>query len=176
MKIEKVDIKKVKPWEKNPRNAKIEDIERLKKQIEQLGVYKPLVATKEKDLYITLGGNMRLAVLKEMGFKEVKISVVNAPTDDLKLAYSLSDNDNVGFTVKEKLAEMLLENKDNFDFDLYKVNNLPGQSLNKIMDEFCDWSDGDLDNEDDLVDELDKRLEGDPEKKKMKCPKCGFEW
>ena len=81
MNIIRVPISKCEPWEKNPRGITIKDFERLKKQIQELGVYKPLIACQEKGKYIILGGNMRIRALQELGHTEVDISVVEAKTD-----------------------------------------------------------------------------------------------
>ena len=92
MKILKVPINDVEPWEKNPRNIKKYDYERLKKQIQKLGIYKPLIACRENGKYLVLGGNMRIRALKELGYKEVDISLVEAKTEKERIEYSLSDN------------------------------------------------------------------------------------
>ena len=49
--------KDLKLWEQNPRSIRKEDFERLKKQIQELGQYKPLIITKDGEV---IGGNMRL--------------------------------------------------------------------------------------------------------------------
>lgn len=53
MKLERVPISEIDIWDKNPRNIKTKDFERLKGQIQELGVYKPLVCVKENGRYIT---------------------------------------------------------------------------------------------------------------------------
>jgi len=58
MNIIKVPISKVKPWEDNPRNIKRQDFDRLKRQIKDLGVYKPLIAFPENGQYIGVGGKI----------------------------------------------------------------------------------------------------------------------
>ena len=82
-------------WPKNPRIAEDKDLERLKKQIKELGVYKPLLVTPDGEI---LGGNMRFKMLKELvkedpiKYEFVWVSVVDAWTDSERLKYALSDN------------------------------------------------------------------------------------
>lgn len=97
-------IEKLQPWEQNPRSISKKDFKRLQAQIKKLGVYKPLIVTKEG---IVLGGNMRFRALQELGVKQVWVSVVEAPTDELKLEYALSDNDRAGEYDELKLAELV---------------------------------------------------------------------
>lgn len=54
-------------------------MERLKKQIQKLGQYKPLLITKDGTV---LGGNMRLKAYQELGIENVWVNVVDAPTEE----------------------------------------------------------------------------------------------
>ena len=83
----------LKEWEQNPRTITKENFERLKIQIQQLGQYKPLLITEDGTV---LGGNMRLKAYQELGIDEVWVSIVDAPTEQKKIEYALSDNDRVG--------------------------------------------------------------------------------
>jgi len=49
-------IKNLQPWEKNPRDIREDDFERLKAQLVDFGQYKALLATKDGTI---VGGNMR---------------------------------------------------------------------------------------------------------------------
>ena len=91
-------IDKVHLWDKNPRHIGPEDFDRLKAQIKKLGVYKPLI--------VTAGGNMRYRALKELGQKEVWVSIVEPKSDAEMLEFALSDNDRAGSYDRQKLAEM----------------------------------------------------------------------
>lgn len=52
MEIKRVPISSVVPWAKNPRGILEGDFARLKKQIQKLGIYKPLVTCKENGKYV----------------------------------------------------------------------------------------------------------------------------
>jgi ParB-like chromosome segregation protein Spo0J len=112
MNIKRVPISEVTLWDKNPRNIKTEDFDRLKKQIKELGVYKPMVAVQENGGYTVLGGNMRLRALQELGFKDVDISIVQARMEAQKIKYALSDNDRAGEYDEQALAELVYPHVD----------------------------------------------------------------
>jgi len=137
MKIIKVPIEKCELWDKNPRGITKKDFERLKKQIQKLGVYKPLIACQENGKYIILGGNMRLRALQELGYKDVELSIVEAKTEKEKIEYSLSDNDRVGYYEEEKLAELIYPEIGNLDLSLFKVDVDNALSLEKVIEEFA---------------------------------------
>lgn len=137
MKIERVGIERVKPWAKNPRGIKRDDFERLKKQIRDLGEYKPLLCYEEGGEYVVLGGNMRLRAYRELGVKEVDISIVEAPSEARKIQFALSDNDRAGFYEEDKLAELVLPEVPNLDLSQFKVDiGEPWMDLKKILAAF----------------------------------------
>jgi len=117
-------------WDKNPRTLSKERFAELKAQIQKLGVYKPLIITEQGEV---LGGNMRLRALKDLGVKNVWVSVVKADNDDSKLEYALSDNDNVGQYHELELSE-LLQNS-NIDMSIYKAQLGEGKELAKILEQ-----------------------------------------
>jgi ParB-like chromosome segregation protein Spo0J len=164
MEIRKVPIEKVEPWEKNPRGIKTEDFERLKRQILELGVYKPLVCFQENGKYITLGGNMRIRALRELGQKEVEISVVKPKTEVEKIKYALSDNDRVGYYEDVRLAELVYPFLKDINLEDFKVDMGNSTSLKNIVKEF--GPDLEIDEK-----EIDESLETQNE-----CPRCGYRW
>lgn len=105
-------------WEQNPRSINNDDFARLKRQIQKLGVYKPLLITDDGTV---LGGNMRLRAYKELGIADVWVSVVDAPDDTKKLEYALSDNDRAGTYDEQMLAE-LITNTPDIELGDYKVD------------------------------------------------------
>ncbi len=145
LRIRRVPISKVVPWDKNPRGVKDQDIARLKRQLLRLGVYKPLLAVPEKGKYVVLGGNMRLRALRELGAREIELSLVNARTEKERIEYALSDNDRVGFYESDALAALLQPhlaelNLDDFRVDTGKATDLPSilGSLLPDLDEKVD--------------------------------------
>jgi len=122
MNIKRVPISDVEAWEKNPRNIKTKDMERLKRQIQELGVYKPLICVRENGKYITLGGNMRLRALQALKVGEVDISIVKAPNEATKIKYALSDNDRAGEYEEQKLAELVYPHIEEINLEDFKVD------------------------------------------------------
>jgi len=136
MKIIKVPIASVLPWDKNPRGIKTKDYERLKKQIKKLGVYKPLLAYEDKGKYIVLGGNMRIRALKEMGIPEVDISVVKPRNEAEKVEFALSDNDRAGFYEEDKLAELVYPHIKDIELGDFKVDLGEAIDLKQVVERY----------------------------------------
>lgn len=120
--IKRVPVSQVVPWDKNPRGIKTADFERLKKQILTLGVYKPLVAYKDGEQYVVLGGNMRIRALKSLGVTEVDVSLVKPKTEADKVKIALSDNDRAGFYEEDVLAELVYPHISEIDLGDFKVD------------------------------------------------------
>lgn len=136
MEIKEVPIEEVDVWDKNPRNIRKQDFERLKRMIEKLGVYKPLICVKEKGKYITLGGNMRLRACRDLGHTTIGISIVEAKTDAEKLEFALSDNDRAGEYDDQTLAEMIYNSKDGIDTQLFKIDQHRPMSVEELLTHF----------------------------------------
>jgi ParB-like chromosome segregation protein Spo0J len=116
-------------WQDNPRNISINDFERLKEQIIRLGLYERLVVNEDG---IVLSGNTRLKALKELGYTEINVTVVEAKTKSEMLEYALSANDHIGVYDDSKLKE-LLSVIPTFELNLYKVDLNIGQLLESVI-------------------------------------------
>jgi len=126
------DITTLRNWDKNPRSSTDESIERLIKQIKKLGVYKPLLITEDGTV---LGGNMRLKALQKMGEKKVWVSIVDAPTEEKKIEYALSDNDRVGKYESDQL-EKLIGDFPEVSWSDYSVDIKEPELVTDLMDSF----------------------------------------
>ena len=146
MEIKKVPLSEVELWDKNPRNVKTKDFERLKRQIQELGVYKPLICFKENGKYTTLGGNMRLRALGALNINEVDISVVKPKTEAEKIKYALSDNDRVGQYDEQALAELTYPHVEEINLDDYKLDIGEPISLKDVIEDYAP----DIDGEDEV--------------------------
>lgn len=129
-KFETRKLADLKNWENNPRSILEEDFERLKGQIQKLGVYKTLLVNQDN---IVLGGNMRLRAFIELFGKdaEVMCGIVNTKDEGEMLEYALSDNDQAGVTDDLKLAEVWQLHK--IDTKLYKVQSNVLRPLENII-------------------------------------------
>lgn len=128
-----IDIHTLKSWSKNPRGIKKADFERLKNQIQELGIYKPFIV--EKTTNEILGGNMRLKACLELGINTVPVTYVDAPTDELKIKYALSDNDRAGYYEQDQLAELILSVPD-LQLDDYKIDLGELTSIDDLISQF----------------------------------------
>ncbi len=89
MKIEKINIDKIKPYENNAKLHPPEQIEQIKKSIKNFGNNDP-IAIDENNVIIE--GHGRYEALKELGFKEIEVIRLSHLSDEQKKAYSLIHN------------------------------------------------------------------------------------
>ena len=125
--------------------------------------YKPLVITSDG---IVIGGCMRLRAMRELGFKEVEVSIISTNNEKEMMEISLSDNDNAGYTDKEMLLAEI-ENMPDLKFDDYAVQLEEPETLTDFMGQFK------IGNTDEKQTDDSKNIE---EPKLIKCPECGFEF
>ena len=139
-------ISELKSWENNPRSIDKENFGRLRKQIQRLGQFKPLIITSDGTV---IGGNMRLEAMKSLGMSNAWVSLIEfkeredkkwfacidgvaqvGEFESLEQAvteYALSDNDRAGSYDEDKLAEQLSklpQLEDIYRFDLGKLTNI----------------------------------------------------
>ena len=88
LKIEYVDINSIKPYKKNAKLHPEEQIEQIKKSIEQFGMDDPIGIWKDE----IVEGHGRLIACKELGFTEVPIIRLDHLTDEERKAYTLAHN------------------------------------------------------------------------------------
>ncbi len=131
-------LDKLRLWDKNPRTITEENFERLKKQIQELGEYKPLIITDDGTV---LGGNMRLRAYRELGFNEAWVSVVEAETEAEKLKYALSDNDRVGAYHEDELAS-LIGSLDDIELGDFSVDLGEPANLQDLVDSLTEVEEG----------------------------------
>jgi ParB-like chromosome segregation protein Spo0J len=74
LKIEYRKIEDLKPYPGNPRRMSKKMFEALKRSISEFGLVDPLIINANNEV---IGGNQRLQALKELGYKEVPVVVVN---------------------------------------------------------------------------------------------------
>ena len=159
MNIKRVPIDSVDLWADNPWNIKTDDYRRLKAQIEELGVYKPLICFAEGERWTCIGGNKRLMALKGLGHTEVDISVVEPKTEAEKLKYAYSDNDHMGTPDKQKIAELTFPHIEEINLETYKISIDEPVSLKSVLKGFGSVGD----------DEQDP-----PEESYYTCDNCGY--
>lgn len=144
-------LSELREWDKNPRSIKGKDFDRLKKQIQKLGQYKPLLITQDNEV---IGGNMRLKAYRELGIDDVWVSIVTPKDENEKLEYALSDNDRAGFYDSDLLANLTSEYTD-FNWGDYAVDLKEPQTLEDLIASLAPVEE----------DEVPEVQEGEPESK-----------
>ena len=118
-------------WEDNPRIVKGADMDRLIEQIKLLGVYKPLLINQDN---IVLGGNMRTNALRKMGVKKTLCSLVKTDNKAQMMEYALSDNDQIGVTDEQAVAEYITLNP-SIRSELFAINSSPMKLVSTVLQE-----------------------------------------
>jgi DNA modification methylase len=109
LKIEYVDINSIKPYKNNAKLHPQEQIEQIKKSIEQFGMDDPIGIWKDE----IVEGHGRLIACKELGYTEVPIIRLDHLTDEERKAYTLAHNK---LTMNSDFdLDILQEELDNFE-------------------------------------------------------------
>lgn len=130
MQIEKINIDKLIPYEKNAKIHTPEQIEQIKNSIKEFGNNDPIAVDSNN---VIIEGHGRVLALKELGYKEVEIIRLSHLSEEQKKAYILAHN---------KLTM-------NTDFDLALLSD----ELDFLKDTDIDMSDFGFDLEEDLLEE-----------------------
>ena len=157
MKIEKISIEEIKPYENNAKLHPPEQIDQIKKSIKEFGNNDP-IAVDENNVIIE--GHGRYEALKQLGFNEAHIIRLTHLNEQQKKSYILAHNK--------------LTMNTGFDFD---VLNLELDSIVDFdMSDFGFVIDLQKDNQNiNDVKEIDTSEFYD-EKFDLECPRCGFRW
>lgn len=141
MKIEKRKIDELIPAIYNPRkDLTIDDAEykKIKRSIETFGYVDPIIVNERTGVII--GGHQRLKVLKDLGYEEIEVSVVNLDEKQEK-ALNVALNKISGEWDFELLKDLLEELDDgSFDveltgFDMNEIENLMTQYFDEENNE-----------------------------------------
>lgn len=151
-------------WDKNPKIVMREDFDRLKGYLTEFGQFKPLLILDNGEV---IGGNSRLEVMKEMGIKDVWVSIVAPKSDAQKLAISLADNDEVGRYVEEDLAALVMEYDGEINPKDYKINVGRDIDLEALLQSLGPGG------EEPQVEDEEKKI---TRRTLVTCPHCGEEF
>ncbi|MBQ8299509.1 MAG: DNA modification methylase [Clostridia bacterium] len=117
MKIQKIEISKLKEADYNPRvDLKPGDVEyeKIKRSIKEFGFVEPIIVNFDMTI---IGGHQRYKVLKELGYKEIECSVVNLDKTKEK-ALNIALNKISGDWDNDKLEELLRDlQEQEYDLD-----------------------------------------------------------
>ena len=111
MKIEEIEISKLKPAVYNPRQISTKQYNDLKKSIERFGLVDPIIVNKDNTV---IGGHQRLKIIKSLGEKTIGCIVLNLNKEQ-----------------ERELNIRLNKNSGEFDFDIL--------SSEFDIEELVDW-------------------------------------
>lgn len=150
MKVEQVDLHKLKPFPENPKRHPEKQIERLVRSLKEFGWTNPILATKDN---MIIAGHARVEAAKKAGIE--KVPVIYLPFDGKKaLAYNLADNRLAELAEWDftKMADLLVE-LDDGEFDL-ELTGFDMKEIEKIMN----WTPEEVKEEEpfDVEEEIEK--------------------
>lgn len=125
MDIEKINIEKIKPYERNAKLHPQEQIEQIKKSILEFGNNDP-IAIDENNIIIE--GHGRYEALKQLNYKEVECIRLSHLTEEQKKAYILVHNKltmNTGFDfniLDAELSEIINIDMGQFNFEIPDID------------------------------------------------------
>lgn len=152
LKIEYIPIEDLKTYANNAKIHTAEQIEQIKKSIQEFGMNDPIAVWKDNEI---IEGHGRLIALKELGFTEAPIIRLDNLSDEERRAYALVHN---------KLTM-------NTGFD-FAVLDMELEDLSFDMAEFGfdtqTYTDEDFNS---LFSDAEPKEKEEP--KQIKCPHCG---
>ena len=127
LKVEYIPINEITPYENNAKIHTEEQIEQIKKSIEEFGMNDPIGIWSKDNIIIE--GHGRLLACKELGMTEVPVIRLDDLTNDQRKAYTLIHNQttmNTGFDLdilNEELQNIELDMSD-FGFDDIELDDI----------------------------------------------------
>ena len=123
---ENVEIKRLKPYERNARTHSLEQIQKIAESINEFGFVNPVLIDEK---YTIIAGHGRVLAAEKLGVLEVPCVFVEDLTDVQKSAYIIADNrlaEDAGWDFE--ILSQELESLKNFDFNI----ELTGFSLDDL--------------------------------------------
>lgn len=152
LKVDYIPIEQLKPYEKNAKIHTPEQIEQIKKSIQEFGMNDPIGIWGKDNLIVE--GHGRLQACKELGMKEVPVIRLDDLTDEQRRAYTLVHNQttmNTGFNMN-----ILADELDNIDIDMSELGFLDSEEVNL----------------DDFFTEAEEPIKDEKETDTITCPYC----
>lgn len=152
LKVDYIPIEQLKPYEKNAKIHTPEQIEQIKKSVQEFGMNDPIGIWGEDNLIVE--GHGRLQACKELGMKEVPVIRLDDLTDEQRRAYTLVHNQttmNTGFNMV-----ILDEELDNIDIDMSELGFPDSEEVNL----------------DDFFTEAEEPIKDEKETDTITCPYC----
>ena len=118
MKIQTIDIDKLVPYARNPRNNAF-SVDKVASSIKEFGFRQPIVVDEEM---VILAGHTRLQASYKLGLKEVPVHIAENLSEEKKKAFRIMDNRSSEDSEWDNdLLALELSDLNNTDFDLEKT-------------------------------------------------------
>ncbi len=140
IKIEQVDINKLKSSGYNPRRISDAQLEHLGKSFDEHGFLHPILANSNpKRAFVVIAGHQRLRVAKQQGYKKVPVIFINVDAEQERLINLRSNRIGGEFD-----NELLLEH---FNIDILLNTGFDDTDLGGIWNDFLEIEDDAFDEE-----------------------------
>ena len=165
MELEIVNINDLISPDWNPRHITDNELEKLKKSIDEFGYVAPVIVNKHNNHIV--GGNQRILAMKQLGYEEVEVVYIEEPSLEREKALNIALNKISGNwdTVKLddllnelELDELKLTGFDDFELELFRNDELDVSDLlnyensddDELPDDYMDVT-GDIANKNFVV-------------------------
>ena len=132
LKIEYIDLSKLKPYKNNARKHKKEDIEYIKNSIKQFGFLDPIGIWGKENIIVE--GHGRFFAVKELGYQKVPCIRLDELSDEERRAYALAHNKTAEMSSWDlRLVDLELKdlNIDMLDFGFTEMDEVDFENLEK---------------------------------------------
>lgn len=137
LKIEYLDINKLKLYENNAKLHQAEDVNAIKNSMEHFGFSDPIGVWGKENTIVE--GHGRYFAAKKLGYKEVPIIRLDHLSDEERKAYGLAHNKTAEISIweTETLEEELDELSTMFDMSEFgfDLDNIPDEEIEEIKDD-----------------------------------------
>lgn len=158
MELKKIELSKIKPYEKNARKND-EAVEYVIKSIKQCEYIAPIILDENN---VILAGHTRYKALKKLGYKEAECVIKEGLTEKQKKKYRLLDNKTSEFA--EWDFDLLEDELTDLDFGDLDIDwGIPNTEFEENNEHLREQENIDLDNYEN-------------KSKQIECPSCGFKF
>ena len=162
LKVEYADIDTIKPYKNNAKLHPKEQIEQIKKSIENFGMNDPIGIWNNE----IVEGHGRILACKELGYKQIPVIKLDHLTDEERKSYIIAHNKlTMNSDFDFNLLSLELENLKELDFDL-ELTGFSADEIDGLLSTNEDIENNDYEEQD--LKENNTQLH--------KCPECGCEF
>lgn len=164
MNIQKFPIEQLTPYQRNAKTHPKEQVDKIAKQISEVGFLVPIVVDKD---HVVIAGHGRLLAAKSLNMQEVPVVVADHLTEDQVMAWRIADN-----KVAESPFDMQLLAFDLQTLELHGVDlTMSGISMDEAKAIVASLSGPEI-----APEKPPSAPAPGSTKLQHQCPQCGFEF